>query len=154
MSISTTMDLTPIKTTTVDFTTISYAKIVQGDADELTSLRKACEQEGFWYLDLRGENREPIQAVKDVPVVLKVLDEFFQLEREEKMKYDVDEIGPWKLNGYVPIHLPVLTAITVSLLTLRCSYTPFGRNAGLAGDGEKHGVEGYTVRHTVYRSRQ
>ncbi|KAG9241025.1 putative gibberellin 2-beta-dioxygenase 7 [Calycina marina] len=52
-----------------------------------------------------------------------MVEEFFDLENAEKMKYDVDEIGPWKLNGY----------------------TPFGRNKGLVGDGKKHGVEGYTV---------
>ncbi|KAF4343716.1 Clavaminate synthase [Fusarium beomiforme] len=38
------------------------------------------------------------------------------------MKHDVDAIGPWKLNGY----------------------TPFRRNEGLAGDGKKYGMEGYT----------
>lgn len=106
MSISTiTTALTIPKTTTADFATISYAKIAQGDANELASLRKACEQDGFWYLDLYRGNGEPMPAVQDVPSVFKVVHDFFDLESEEKIKYDVDVIGPWKLNGYVSTYL-------------------------------------------------
>lgn len=146
MSIINTTTLDTAETTTANFATISYANIIQGDAYALASLRKACEQDGFWYLDLREMNGEPMRAVQDVPCAFKAVDEFFELESEEKTKYDVDVIGPWKLNGCVFTYLYLCRVITVTLLTLRCSYTPFGRNIGLAGDGKKHGVEGYTVR--------
>ncbi|KAF5982430.1 Clavaminate synthase [Fusarium coicis] len=105
-----------------DFTTISYTRIKQGNARELHALRRACEKDGFLYLDLQNADGEAIPVIKEVPLVYKAVNNFFQLDEDEKMKYDVDTIGPWKLNGY----------------------TPFGRNAGLAGDGKKHGVEGYT----------
>lgn len=98
---TTTTAQTITKTTTVDFAIISYAKLAQGDADELASLRKVCEQDGFFYLDLRIETRESISAVCDVPSVFKIVNEFFELKNEEKLSYDVDEIGPWKLNGCV-----------------------------------------------------
>ncbi|KAF5538577.1 Clavaminate synthase [Fusarium napiforme] len=105
-----------------DFTTISYTRIKQGNASELSALRRACEKDGFLYLDLQNADGEAIPVIKEVPLVYKGVNNFFQLDEDEKIKYDVDTIGPWKLNGY----------------------TPFGRNAGLAGDGKKHGVEGYT----------
>ncbi|KAF5637297.1 Clavaminate synthase [Fusarium tjaetaba] len=105
-----------------DFTTISYTRIKQGNANELAALLRACEKDGFLYLDLRNTDAEAIPVIKEVPLLYKGVNNFFQLDEDEKMKYDVDTIGPWKLNGY----------------------TPFGRNAGLAGDGKKHGVEGYT----------
>ncbi|KAL9122935.1 MAG: hypothetical protein Q9187_000511 [Circinaria calcarea] len=106
---------TTIKST-FEFPTISLTKIIKRDRDELAILLKACEQVGFWYLDLRGVDEEPTLAVQDVPTLFKAVEEFFELESDEKMKYDVDAIGPCKLNG----------------------------NAGLAGDGKKYGVEGYT----------
>lgn len=84
-----------------DLKVISYSKIVQGDADELDTLRKACEEHGFWYLDLNSQNGDPISVVQNVPSVFKIVEEFFDLEDAEKTRYDVDEIGPWKLNGYV-----------------------------------------------------
>ncbi|KLP21074.1 naringenin,2-oxoglutarate 3-dioxygenase [Fusarium fujikuroi] len=105
-----------------DFTTISYPRIKQGNANELSALRRACEKDGFLYLDLQSANEEPTPVTQEIPLVYKAVNNFFQLDEDTKMKYDVDTIGPWKLNGY----------------------TPFGRNAGLAGDGKKHGVEGYT----------
>ncbi|EHK98678.1 putative Gibberellin 2-beta-dioxygenase 7 [Glarea lozoyensis 74030] len=46
------------------------------------------------------------------------------MDEKEKNNYDIDTIAPWKLHGH----------------------TPAGRNSGLAGAGEKHGVEAYTIR--------
>ena len=92
---------TTIKST-FEFPAISLTKIIKRDRDELAILLKACEQVGFWYLDLRGVDKEPTLAVQDVPAVFKAVEEFFELESDEKMKYDVDAIGPWKLNGYAP----------------------------------------------------
>ncbi|KAH9904938.1 putative 2OG-Fe(II) oxygenase family oxidoreductase [Xylariomycetidae sp. FL2044] len=104
------------------FSTISYEKLVSGDAEELAAVYQASERDGFWYLDLQGQKGEPNPVVADVQTAFKIVAEFFALADEEKINYDIDQIGPWKLNGY----------------------TPFGRNAGLVGDGKKHGVEGYT----------
>ncbi|OAP62554.1 hypothetical protein AYL99_01781 [Fonsecaea erecta] len=106
-----------------DFATISYAKLRNADADELVALRKACEQDGFWYLDLRDENEVSGVVVQDVHEVYKIAGDFFALDDDEKMAYDIDLINAWKLNGY----------------------TPFGRNAGLRGDNKKFGVEAYSL---------
>ncbi|KAF4502785.1 Clavaminate synthase [Fusarium agapanthi] len=99
-----------------DFTTISYTRIKQGNANELSALRRTCEKDGFLYLELQSANGELMPATQEVPLVYKAVNKFFQLDEDEKMKYDVDKIGSWKLNG----------------------------NTGLAGNGKKHGVEGYT----------
>jgi isopenicillin N synthase-like dioxygenase len=84
-----------------DFTTISYTRIKQGNARELSALRRACEKDGFLYLDLQNADGEAIPVIKEVPLVYKAVKNFFQLDEDEKMKYDVDAIGPWKLNGCV-----------------------------------------------------
>ncbi|KAM0349695.1 hypothetical protein ACHAPU_003524 [Fusarium lateritium] len=121
-TITSTTTKVPSRLASADFTTVSYIKIKQRDINELAALKRACEKDGFLYLDLHGTDGDPMSVTHDVPLVYKAVHNFFQLDNEEKMKHDVDTIGPWKLNGY----------------------TPFGRNAGLAGDGKKHGVEGYT----------
>ncbi|KAI1148899.1 putative 2OG-Fe(II) oxygenase family oxidoreductase [Nemania diffusa] len=108
---------------TPEYSVISYSKILENDTDEVASLRKACERDGFFYLDLRRETQQPHRVEEKVPQVFKIVNEFFKVDEEEKMQYDVDTIAPWKLHGY----------------------TPFGRNSGLAGGDRKHGVEAYTV---------
>ncbi|KAI0391238.1 putative 2OG-Fe(II) oxygenase family oxidoreductase [Xylariaceae sp. FL0594] len=113
---------------TPEYSVISYAKLLSKSPSEIAALRTACERDGFFYLNLRGsqgdagEDKE--HTVEDkVPRVFKIVNEFFKLDDEEKMSYDIDTIAPWKLHGY----------------------TPFGRNSGLAGGDKKHGVEAYTL---------
>lgn len=84
-----------------DFATISHAKLVKRDAKELNAMRKACEQDGFWYLDLRAENGAPPLLEQEASTVYQLAEDFFNLADDEKIKFDVDKIGPWKLNGYV-----------------------------------------------------
>lgn len=84
-----------------EYSVISYAKLLKGETDEVASLRKACEREGFFYLDLRQDVKQPHPVEQDVPSVFKAVNEFFKLDDEEKIQYDIDTIAPWKLHGYV-----------------------------------------------------
>lgn len=97
-----------------DFTTISYTKIKQGNANELSALRRACEKDGFLYLDLQSANEEPISVIQEVPLVYKAVNKFFQLDEDTKMKYDVDTIGLWKLNGCVHHQLCGIVAFVLT----------------------------------------
>jgi isopenicillin N synthase-like dioxygenase len=89
-----------------EYAVISYAKLLSGETDEVTSLRQACERDGFFYLDLRQEVKQPHPIEQDVPSMFKVVNEFFTLNDEEKIQYDIDTIGPWKLHGYVVPPMP------------------------------------------------
>ena len=82
-----------------EYSVISYAKLLEGEADEVASLRKACEREGFFYLDLRQNVKQPHPVEQDVLSVFKAVNEFFKLDDEEKIQYDIDTIAPWKLHG-------------------------------------------------------
>jgi len=86
---------------TPEYSVISYSKLLSKDSDEIASLRTACERDGFFYLDLRGSQGEDKkhEVEEKVPRVFKVVNEFFKLDDEEKMKYDIDTIAPWKLHG-------------------------------------------------------
>ncbi|EPE28436.1 Clavaminate synthase-like protein [Glarea lozoyensis ATCC 20868] len=109
--------------TTPEYLTIAYEKLLHNDLNELATLRKACERDGFFYIDLRDANKQLHPVENEVPLVFKAVNEFFKMDEKEKNNYDIDTIAPWKLHGH----------------------TPAGRNSGLAGAGEKHGVEAYTL---------
>ena len=109
---STTTVLPPSSTDSIsgtgapEFAVVSYEKLLKGETDEVTSLRQACERDGFFYLDLRQEVKQPHPVEQDVPSVFRVVNEFFKLDDEEKIQYDIDTIAPWKLHGYVVLPMP------------------------------------------------
>jgi isopenicillin N synthase-like dioxygenase len=86
---------------TADLSTVSYDRLAKGDADELLALRRAFSQDGFAYLDLREHDGSPGSVLGGIDTVFAAGAEFFSTSLDEKMKYDVDAIGPYKLHGYV-----------------------------------------------------
>ena len=82
-----------------DYATISYAKLLLRDAQELNALRVAAERDGFWHLDLSGQDNEPADITREVRSVFNAVHGFFALADHEKVEFDIDRIGPWKLNG-------------------------------------------------------
>ena len=77
--------------------TINIERLYQGDKEEAARLFQAAQEDGVFYLDLQDWCcTEFIDTADEVFAFSKKL---FSLSEEEKMKYDVDELGKLKLNG-------------------------------------------------------
>ncbi len=64
---------------------LSFAKLVEGDATEVNRFVRACEDLGFFYLDLSG----PGDAIlADADQLFGVGEQLFDLPVEEKQQYD------------------------------------------------------------------
>ncbi|KAK5445207.1 hypothetical protein LTS15_010298 [Exophiala xenobiotica] len=64
---------------------LSLAKLIQRDADEVSRFVRACEDLGFFYLDLSGPGNS---LLADADQLFKTGEELFDLPLEEKKKYD------------------------------------------------------------------
>lgn len=72
------------KFNTAHLETLSYAKLAGKDQTELTRLLNACQQQGFFYLDLAGSDVS--QALNDPKKALAETTEWFNRPTEEKMR--------------------------------------------------------------------
>lgn len=73
---------------TIDLETISLKKIQDGDASEQTRMFEACQDWGFFYLELAGAPEgDTIHSKADD--VARVAEQIFQLPVEEKLKYSL-----------------------------------------------------------------
>jgi isopenicillin N synthase-like dioxygenase len=72
------------KSNTAHLETLSFAKLASKDQTELTRLLNACQQEGFFHLDLAESNAS--QGLDDRLKALSVTKEWFDRPTEEKMK--------------------------------------------------------------------
>jgi isopenicillin N synthase-like dioxygenase len=77
--------------------TISYSKLCQGDPSAIRLLYQAGIDNGFFYLDLIGP--ESTQLLDEAETLFQAAEEVFDLQLETKMTYDLDIIGPAKING-------------------------------------------------------
>jgi isopenicillin N synthase-like dioxygenase len=77
--------------------TISYSKLCQGDPSAIRLLYQAGIENGFFYLDLGGP--ESTQLLHEAETLFQAAEEVFDLQLEMKMTYDLDVIGPAKING-------------------------------------------------------
>lgn len=64
---------------------ISLSKILQRDKIELERFNRACEDLGFFYLDLTGPGNV---LLRDADKLFDIGEELFDLPLEEKAKYD------------------------------------------------------------------
>ena len=88
------MEISPI----AHLQTILCDPLSNGDKHEAAKLLKAASLDGFFYLDLQGSAFAAlIDVTEDVFALSKAL---FGLSEEEKLRYDIDELGRLKLNGY------------------------------------------------------
>lgn len=77
--------------------TIKLAGLQQGDGEEAENLFRSAREDGFFYLNFQDSAFEGIiNLVEDVFTISKKL---FSLDFQEKMEYDIDELGNLKLNG-------------------------------------------------------
>ena len=91
--------------------TISFSALLHGESDAIADLYSAGVEGGFFYLDVRSLEIEMI--LDEVNKLYGVAEDFFQLPLEEKMTFDLDKIGPHKIDGF---DYPYLNALTTLLI--------------------------------------
>jgi isopenicillin N synthase-like dioxygenase len=77
--------------------TIDLGRLQKGDEAEALKLFEACKDDGVFYLDFSSE--ECIKMMDQVKDLFTVSKRLFELSEEEKMRFDIDNLGRLKLNG-------------------------------------------------------
>ena len=119
--------------------TISLRDLRRCSAEESDKLFAAAKDDGIFYLDLTedvGKNR----LADLVGGIYGLSRSLFDLDIDEKMQYDVDQIGELKLNGYV-----LDSSLLCPALLTPDRYKPISRNIG-GIEGQRDGFESYSVR--------
>lgn len=75
----------PTDVPTAPLLRLSLAKLLARDTEEVERCVRACEDIGFFYLDLRGAGDD---ILRDADELFKVNADLFDLPLEEKTKYD------------------------------------------------------------------
>lgn len=73
---------------------LSLEKLLCHDEAELKKLCNACEEIGFFYLDLRGSHNGN-NILEDADRLFAIEQELFDLSLEEKQKYDFSKEGSY-----------------------------------------------------------
>jgi isopenicillin N synthase-like dioxygenase len=79
---------------------ISLEKLLNHDSEEEERCWKACCELGFFYLDLRmsnstGQSIDGEALLQDSKRLFEVMNEFYDLEVQEKTKYDFKDQGSY-----------------------------------------------------------
>jgi isopenicillin N synthase-like dioxygenase len=77
---------------------ISLEKLLNHDEEEQERCWKACSDLGFFYLDLRTSNGQSIDGdalLQDADRLFEVMKGFFDLDLQEKVKYDFKDQGSY-----------------------------------------------------------
>ena len=77
--------------------TIDFGRLHDGHKEESAKLFKAAKEDGIFYLNLQDPRFRGL--LDDVDNIFAISKELFSLSEDEKMIYDVDELGELKLNG-------------------------------------------------------
>jgi hypothetical protein len=77
--------------------TISLSNLIDDDPVSVESLYQAGISNGFFYLDCRGSHGTDL--LQQVEYMYEVAEQVFDLEISEKMQFDLDVIGPAKIDG-------------------------------------------------------
>lgn len=80
--------------------TINFKALQNNSSEELRKLISAAKQDGVFYLDLTG-NGEEAQVYDSVDDLYRLSQSIFDMGDEEKLQFDVDKLGHFKLNGFV-----------------------------------------------------
>lgn len=76
---------------------ISLSNLIDNDPGSIESLYQAGISNGFFYLDCRGSHGADL--LRQVECLYEVAEQIFDLEFSEKMQFDLDVIGPAKIDG-------------------------------------------------------
>ena len=72
---------------------ISLSKLLAADTDEQERCWQACQELGFFYLDLRGDSGEAL--LEDADQLFQLMRTFYELPVSEKVKYDFKSKGSY-----------------------------------------------------------
>lgn len=84
---------------------LSLATLLKHEEGEYQRFCKACEEIGFFYLDLR-ELEDGQSILSDADQLFKLSEDLFALDIEEKMKYDFS--GQKSYFGYKPLGATII----------------------------------------------
>ena len=93
------VELLPPGAPVADLNTIHLGQLQAGNAEQSAKLFRACKEHGFFYLDLQHPDNNTF--LKSIDNLFALSEEFFDLDIEEKLAYDVDKLSEMKVNGYV-----------------------------------------------------
>lgn len=77
---------------------INLGNLLDGVDEEVEQLVLAAREDGIFYLDFAGHASSLFPGLVDE--IHSLSRSLFDLGLEEKLRYDVDKIGMFKLNGY------------------------------------------------------
>jgi hypothetical protein len=77
--------------------TISLSNLIDDDPVSVEFLYQAGISNGFFYLDCRGSHGTDL--LRQVEYLYEAAEQVFDLEFSEKMQFDLDVIGPAKIDG-------------------------------------------------------
>jgi isopenicillin N synthase-like dioxygenase len=117
---------------------IPFRDLYVGKAEAIEALIQACKTEGFFYLDLCGD--ETARMVTNVEKLELLGQDIFNCAEEEKTRYDFRKIGRPRTTGY----LPFVSLLMMMMLTFRYSFKSLGSESGPVSD-KPDGFELYMV---------
>lgn len=77
---------------TAPLLTLSLSKLQQHDPEETARLTRACEDLGFFYLDLRGTGDKVLEEASQL---FDLAEDLYDLSLDEKLKYDFMHKGSY-----------------------------------------------------------
>lgn len=87
--------------------TIRLHDLCRGSIEEKEKLYAAAAEDGIFYLDF-SEDQNEFGLTNLTEGIYSLSRSLFDLDLEEKLRYDVDKIGELKLNGSVPLSVHYL----------------------------------------------
>lgn len=75
--------------------TISLEALKGRSADEVSKLLTAAKEDGVFYLNIADD----VQLKSVTNDINRLSHSLFNMDATEKLKFDVDKLGPYKLNG-------------------------------------------------------
>lgn len=79
---------------------LSLAKLIAHDSEEYHKFCRACEDVGFFYLDLRGQEQGD-SILSQADILFKISEQLFALDFKEKSRYDHSKERSYY--GYKPL---------------------------------------------------
>ncbi|KAJ5175403.1 oxidoreductase [Penicillium canariense] len=85
---------------TAQLETVNITELRKFSRGASQKVAQAAKEQGIFYLDLTDDN---LSSNGNIEGVAALSEEIFQLPFTEKMQFDVDKLGEWKINGYKPV---------------------------------------------------
>jgi isopenicillin N synthase-like dioxygenase len=98
MAVDIPIDISPSQV--AQLKTINFKTLQNNSSEEFTKLLSAAKQDGVFYLDLT-DNGEEAHIYDSVDDIYRLSQSIFDMSDEEKLRFDVDKLGQFKLNGFV-----------------------------------------------------